>query len=190
MVSQRLGVRPATAADREWIFGVRHAVYAEELGQHCGNPTGQLSDDLDEHGIVYLIATDDGSPAGFVSVTPPWVGRWSLDKYLSRADLPLLDTPDVFEVRLLTVAAPWRNTGAAALLMYAALRWVQSRGGRQVVAMGRTDLAGMYTAAGLSPTGHTVVAGAVTFEVMAGEVAALAGRVQHRYAPALNRLAT
>jgi histidinol-phosphate/aromatic aminotransferase/cobyric acid decarboxylase-like protein/GNAT superfamily N-acetyltransferase len=188
VVSQRLGVRLGTAADREWIFHLRHAVYAEELGQHSGNPTGQLSDDLDDHGVVYLIATCDGSPVGFVSVTPPWVGRWSLDKYVSRADLPLLDAPDVFEVRILTVAAPWRSTGAAALLMYAALRWVQSRGARQVVVMGRSDLAGMYSAAGLRPTGHPVVAGAVTFDVMSGDVAMLAVRTQRRYAPVLNRL--
>jgi histidinol-phosphate/aromatic aminotransferase/cobyric acid decarboxylase-like protein/GNAT superfamily N-acetyltransferase len=189
VVSQRLGVRLGTAADREWIFRLRHAVYAEELGQHSGNPTGQLSDNLDDHGIVYLIATCDGSPIGFVSITPPWVGRWSLDKYLSRSDLPLLEAPDVFEVRILTVAAPWRSTGAAALLMYAALRWVQSRGGRQVVVMGRADLAGMYCAAGLAPTGHSVVAGAVTFDVMSGEVAMLAVRTLRRYAPVLNRLA-
>ena len=188
MTAQRLGVRLGTAADRDWIFRLRHAVYAGELGQHSGNPTGQLSDALDEHGNVYLIATGDGSPVGFVSITPPWAGRWSLDKYLSRADLPLLDAPDVFEVRILTVAAAWRGTGAAALLMYAALRWVQSRGGRQLVVMGRTELAGMYCAAGLRPTGHTVVAGAVTFDVMSGEVATLAGRTQRRYAPVLDRL--
>ncbi|GLI02156.1 histidinol-phosphate aminotransferase family protein [Phytohabitans aurantiacus] len=188
MVSGHLGVRLGTAADRDWIFGLRHAVYAQELGQHRDNPGGQLSDDLDDHGVVYLVVTCDGSPVGFVCITPPWVGRWSLDKYLSRVDLPLLDAPDVFEVRILTVAAPWRGTGAAALLMYAALRWVESRGGRQLVAMGRADLAGMYSAAGLRPTGHTVVAGAVTFEVMSGDVATLAARTQRRYALLLNRL--
>lgn len=188
MVSQRLGVRLGTSTDRDWIFRLRHTVYAEELGQHSGNPAGRLSDDLDDRGVGYLVATCDGSPVGFVSITPPWVGRWSLDKYLSRVDLPLLDAPDVFEVRILTVAAPWRGTGAAALLMYAALRWVQSRGGRQVVAMGRAELAGMYGAAGLSPTGHTVVSGAVTFDVMSGHVATLADLTQRRYAPVLNRL--
>jgi histidinol-phosphate/aromatic aminotransferase/cobyric acid decarboxylase-like protein len=188
VVAERLGVRLGTSADRDWIFRLRHTVYAEELGQHSDNPTGQLSDDLDGRGIIYLIATYNGSPVGFVSITPPWVGHWSLDKYLSRADLPLLDAPDVFEVRILTVTAHWRGTGAAALLMYAALRWVESRGGRQVVAMGRAELAGMYSSAGLCPTGHSVVAGAVTFAVMSGHVATLAVRTQRRYSSVLNRL--
>jgi GNAT superfamily N-acetyltransferase len=140
VVSVRLG----TSADQDWIFRLRHVVYAEELGQHAVSPAGQLRDALDDRGVVYLVATWGDAPVGFVSITPPWVGRWSLDKYLSREDLPVLDAPDVFEVRILTVAAQWRGTGAAGLLMYAALRWVESRGGRQVVAMGRADLADMY----------------------------------------------
>ncbi|GIE91926.1 histidinol-phosphate aminotransferase family protein [Actinoplanes regularis] len=188
MVSRRLGLRPGTAADRDWIFELRHTVYAEELGQHAVNPAGRLRDALDDHDVVYLVATVGGEPAGFVSITPPWTGRWSLEKYLSRADLPVLDEPDVFEIRILTVAAPWRNTGAAGLLMYAALRWVQSRGGRRVVAMGRTALADMYRAAGLRPTGHTVVSGEVTFEVMSARVDDLAVLARQRYAAVLDRL--
>ena len=37
--------------------GLRHAVYAEELGQHAGNPAGRLSDALEDRGVVYLVAT-------------------------------------------------------------------------------------------------------------------------------------
>ncbi|GAB1692256.1 aminotransferase class I/II-fold pyridoxal phosphate-dependent enzyme [Krasilnikovia sp. M28-CT-15] len=188
MASARLGLRLGTPADRDWIHRLRHEVYAEELGQHAVHPDGRLSDALDERGVVYLVATAGGTPAGFVSITPPWVGQWSLDKYLSRAELPALDAPDTFEVRILTVAAPWRGTAVASLLMYAALRWVQSRGGRRVLAMGRADLAGMYRAAGLRPSGRTVLSGAVTFEVMSGRVDTLAARARHRYAAVLGRL--
>ncbi|RZU54058.1 histidinol-phosphate/aromatic aminotransferase/cobyric acid decarboxylase-like protein [Krasilnikovia cinnamomea] len=188
MVAARLGLRLGTPADRDWIHRLRHEVYAQELGQHAVVPAGRLSDALDERGVVYLVATSGGTPAGFVSITPPWVGQWSLDKYLSRAELPALDAADAFEIRILTVAAPWRGTAVASLLMYAALRWVQSRGGRQVLAMGRTDLADMYRAAGLRPTGHTVVSGAVTFEVMSARVDALATRARQRYGPVLARL--
>ncbi|MFC4066643.1 histidinol-phosphate aminotransferase family protein [Actinoplanes subglobosus] len=189
MGAERLGLRPGTPADRQWIFRLRHTVYAEELGQHAVNPAGRLQDDLDEHGVVYLVATWGDEPVGFVSVTPPWTGRWSLDKYLSREDLPLLDAPDVFEVRILTVGGPWRGTGAAGLLMYAALRWVESRGGRHVVAMGRTDLADMYRGVGLRPTGHTVTSGEVGFQVMSAPVDQLVAVTVQRYATVLDRLA-
>lgn len=189
MDETRLGLRLGTAADRDWIFRLRHAVYAEELGQHPANPVGRLSDTLDDHGVVYLVATCGETPVGFISITPPWVGRWSLDKYLSRTDVPVLDAPDVFEVRILTVATPWRGTAAAALLMYGALRWVESRGGRQVVVMGRSDLAGMYRAAGLRPTGHTVVAGTVSYGIMSAKVSELVLGAWQRYGPVLDRLA-
>ncbi|MBG0564872.1 histidinol-phosphate aminotransferase family protein [Actinoplanes sp. NEAU-A11] len=182
-------MRAGTAADRDWIFRLRHAVYAEELGQHATTEAGRLSDAMDGLGVVYLVVTSADIPVGFVSITPPWAGRWSLDKYLSRAELPVLDEPDVFEVRILTVEPRWRRTVAGPWLMYAALRWVQSRGGRRMVAMGRADLGGMYRAAGLRPTGQTVVSGAVTFEVMMATVGELAERIRQRYGAALDRLA-
>lgn len=185
----RWGLRPGTGADRDWIFRLRHAVYAEELGQHTPTSAGRLSDALDDLGVVYLVVTSGETPIGFVSITPPWTGRWSLDKYLSRAELPVLDSPDAFEVRILTVDPQWRRTPAGPLLMYAALRWVQSRGGRRMIAMGRADLGAMYRAAGLRPTGHTVRSGAVTFEVMTATVRELSEQTRRRYGPALDRLA-
>ncbi|WP_328472205.1 aminotransferase class I/II-fold pyridoxal phosphate-dependent enzyme [Actinoplanes sp. NBC_00393] len=185
----RLGLRPGTAADQDWIFRLRHAVYAEELGQHEPNAAARLSDALDGLGVVYLVATCGDTPIGFVSITPPWAGRWSLDKYLSRTDLPVLDEPDVFEIRILTVDPAWRRTPAGPWLMYAALRWVMSRGGRRVVAMGRADLGGMYRAAGLRPTGREVISGAVRFEVMAATVREIQQQTRQRYASALDRLA-
>ena len=188
VASARYRVRLGSPADRDWIYSLRYEVYADELNQHPGNPTGRLRDALDDDGAVYLVATWDDAPVGFVSVTPPWAGRWSLDKYVSRADLPVLDSPGVFEVRILTVASPWRRTPLAALLMFAALRWVESRGGRQVVAMGRADLLGMYQAAGLRAVGHTVVAGAVPFEVMSAPVSALTAGARRRFAAVLGRL--
>ncbi|MFE5007955.1 aminotransferase class I/II-fold pyridoxal phosphate-dependent enzyme [Streptomyces sp. NPDC056696] len=183
-----LSLRPATADDLSWIHELRHRVYAEELGQHAANAEGRLVDGLDGDN-VYLVAARGPVCAGFVSVTPPWVGRYGLDKYLTRAELPLLDEADVFEVRLLTVEPDERAGAAAALLMYAALRWTASRGGRRVVAMGRADLVGMYRAAGLRPVGRTVRSGAVEFEVLTGEVAELTRRTTGRHAATLARLA-
>ncbi|BCY09150.1 histidinol-phosphate aminotransferase family protein [Actinoplanes sp. L3-i22] len=159
-------LREGVPGDREWIYRLRHRVYGEELGQHRTNAAGELRDAMDELGVVYLVAVRDGRPAGFVSVTPPWAGRWSLDKYVTRADLPVLDAHDTFEVRLLTVTPEERRTPLAALLMYAAMRWVESRGGRTAVAMGRADLTAMYRAMGLTPAGRTVRSGQVDFEIM------------------------
>jgi hypothetical protein len=39
--------------------------------------------------------------------------------------------------------------------------------------MGRADLADVYGGAGLRPTGHTLVCGEVTFQVMSAQVDAL-----------------
>ena len=126
-------------------------------------------------------------PIGFVSLTPPWVGRYGLDKYLTRAEFPLLDEADVFEVRILTVEPRWRSSGVATLLMYAALRWVACHGGRTIVAMGREDLLEMYRAVGLSSTGHTIRSGAVDFEVMAASVASATALALGPYADVIER---
>ncbi|MFJ4536733.1 aminotransferase class I/II-fold pyridoxal phosphate-dependent enzyme [Streptomyces tibetensis] len=187
-MARALSLRSATADDLSWIHELRHRVYAEELGQHLPNAEGRLVDGLDGDN-VYLVAARGADRVGFVSVTPPWAGRYGLDKYLTRAELPLLDEADVFEVRLLTVEPDARAGAAGALLMYAALRWIASRGGRRVVAMGRADLVGMYRAAGLRPVGRTVRSGAVDFEVLTGEVVELSRCAAGRYAATLARLA-
>ncbi|QJT02385.1 histidinol-phosphate aminotransferase family protein [Streptomyces asoensis] len=181
-----LQLRTATSEDLEWIHALRHRVYAQELGQHAPDPTGRLRDGLDGDN-VYLVAARGAVRIGFVSLTPPWLGRYALDKYLTRDELPLLNDGDPFEVRILTVEPRWRATAAAPLLMYAALRWIASRGGRRVVAMGRTELLDMYLAAGLRPVGRTVHSGAVTFEVLTGGVTELTKVTMDRYRALLRR---
>lgn len=171
-MNARLEVRTATRQDLEWIYGLRHRVYAEELGQHAPTASGQLRDGLDGDNVYLVVAAGD-TPIGFVSLTPPWAGRYGLDKYMTRDELPLLDDGGVFEVRILTVDQAWRGSGVATLLMYAALRWTASRGGRRIVAMGRAGILDMYRAVGLVPTGHTVTSGAVDFEVMTATTSAL-----------------
>ncbi|MER7911089.1 aminotransferase class I/II-fold pyridoxal phosphate-dependent enzyme [Streptomyces sp. NPDC096068] len=182
-----LHLRTATPQDHDWIHELRHRVYAEELGQHPVDPSGRLSDGLDGDN-VYLVAARGGTRIGFVSLTPPWVGRYSLDKYLTREELPVLTEEAPFEIRVLTVEERWRSTAAAPLLMYATLRWVASRGGRRVVAMGRTELLDMYLAAGLRPLGRTIRSGAVSFEVLGGTVAELTRAVAERHGRTLERL--
>ncbi|KUO11636.1 pyridoxal phosphate-dependent aminotransferase [Streptomyces sp. DSM 15324] len=183
-----LQLRSATEEDRDWIHELRHRVYAQELGQHAPDPAGRLRDGLDGDN-VYLVAARGAHRIGFVSLTPPWLGRYGLDKYLTREELPLLDE-DPFEVRILTVEPRWRATAAAPLLMYAALRWTASRGGRRLVAMGRTDLLDLYRSVGLAPVGRTVHSGAQSFEVLTAGVTELTRLVTDRYGSALERLRT
>jgi hypothetical protein len=187
LVGHDLQLRAATPEDLEWIHELRHRVYAQELGQHAPDPSGRLRDGLDGDN-VYLVAARGTTRIGFVSLTPPWLGRYALDKYLTRDELPLLTRSDLFEVRILTVEPRWRATAAAPLLMYAALRWIAARGGRRVAAMGRTDLLDMYLAAGLRPVGRTVRSGALTFEVLTGSVTELTEATMDRYRATLERL--
>ncbi|MEU8148283.1 histidinol-phosphate aminotransferase family protein [Nonomuraea sp. NPDC048901] len=182
-----LEIRPGSVSDREWIYRLRHEVYAHELGQHPPNQAERLSDALDD-GNVYIVAAHGDRPVGFISVTPPWAGRYSIDKYLSRAGHPVLGREDLFEIRILTVDPRWRGSAAAPLLMYAALRWVAAHGGRVVAALGRTEILGMYLAAGLTGTGTRVRAGAVTFEVLSGQVSELAERARRHHGPLLRAL--
>lgn len=186
-MSRDLHIRAATPEDQDWIHELRHRVYAQELGQHTQQPERRLYDALDGDN-VYLVAARGPVRIGFVSLTPPWLGRYGLDKYLTRDELPLLSEGGVFEIRILTVEPRWRSTMVAPLLMYAALRWISSRGGRTVVAMGRTELLDMYLAVGLRPVGHTVRSGAATFEVLTGEVAGLTQVAATRYRTVLERL--
>lgn len=183
-----LEVRPASKADREWIYQKRHEVYALELGQHAPNHEERLTDALDR-GNQYLVAAHGAERIGFVSVTPPWAGGYSIDKYVERTDHPPLAEPDLFEVRILTVDRRWRGSAAASLLMYAALRWVLSRGGRHIAALGRREVLGMYLAAGLSRVGRSVRSGQVTFELMHGDAHDLAERIERERGPALRALA-
>ncbi|MER5423728.1 histidinol-phosphate transaminase [Streptosporangium roseum] len=182
-----LELRLASATDREWIYRLRHEVYAHELGQHVPNKTEQLTDPLDEAN-VYIVAAHGTQPIGFISVTPPWAGRYSIDKYFGREEHPVLDQDGLFEIRVLTVDARWRGSAAAGVLMYAALRWVIAHGGRDVIALGRAEILGMYLAAGLTATGKTVRSGAVTFELLVGEVAGLAERTLRQYGRVLRAL--
>src|SRR5262245_39930349 len=108
-------LRPANVDDFGWIYELRHRVYAEELGQHETNSEGLLRDNLDGDNC-YLVAADGDDRIGFVSLTAPWVGRYAIDKYLSRAAHPLLGDDATFEVRILTVEPRWRG-GPAALLL-------------------------------------------------------------------------
>src|SRR5690606_10028647 len=105
-------LRPAIDADRDWIYELRHRVYAEELGQQSPHRGRQLRDNLDE-GNGHLVAECDNTRVGFVSITAPWVGQYAIDTYLTRDAHPLLSDDALFEARILTVEPRWRGGTAA-----------------------------------------------------------------------------
>ena len=171
----RITISWANADDREEIYRQRHAVYAIELGQHARRDDGRLCDAIDVEN-EYIVARVDGRLAGFISLTPPSAARFSLEKYVPRQNWPLTDLSRAFEIRLLTVVARRRGRTIAAMLMYAALRVVEARGGTEIVAMGRREVLGMYDKAGLQRRGMQIRSGAVEYEMLTARVAALHAR--------------
>ncbi len=176
----------AGPADRQRIYRLRHDVYARELAQHPVNTRETLRDALDDSN-VYLVAQLAGELVGWISITPPDAPAWSLDKYMDRSELPFNCDHTVYEVRLLTVTRAHRHNRIAAALMYAALRWVESRGGRRIVAIGRREVLSIYRKVGLQPLGRTITSGAVTFELVAATTDAIHAQLD-TYADRLNRL--
>ena len=186
LTSNRIVVRLATLADREEIYRLRHEVYARELGQHALNKMGSLHDPLDEFNI-YLVASLNGALAGFVSITPPGFGSYSVDKYLCRENFPELAGEGIYEVRLLTVTNRFRRREAAGLLMYAALRWIESQNGERIMAIGRREVLDLYVHVGLEKLGHQIRSGAVTYELLTATVARMGERIK-TFTSLLNRL--
>lgn len=194
----RIKIALATERDRQTIYRLRHEVYARELAQHEENPQGSLSDPLDAFN-TYITAKSPprkvepkarlsgptrptretiledsdrlpgGEIAGFISITPPG-HQYSVEKYLSRSELPFAVDKGLYEVRLLTVVEHHRARPIAPLLMYAALRWIEARGGRRIVAIGRKEAMSLYLGAGLVVLDRRIRSGAVTFELMTAEI--------------------
>jgi histidinol-phosphate/aromatic aminotransferase/cobyric acid decarboxylase-like protein/GNAT superfamily N-acetyltransferase len=169
---QRITLTLADAHDRELIYAIRHDVYARELRQHQKNAAGRLTDALDDVN-VYLVAKCAGEIAGFVSVTPPSDRGYSLDKYFARDGLPLVFDRTLYEVRLLTVVDAHRGAQLASLLMYAALRYAESRGARTLAAIGRLEVLDMYKRAGLQSLGLRASCGEVTYELLSADIGVL-----------------
>lgn len=165
-------VAEAGPSERELIYQLRHSVYACELRQHPENADGRLVDALDVFNR-YLCAWKHGAFAGFISITPPGHGRYSIDKYFPREALPFAVDGALFELRLLTVLPMARGSETATLLLYAALRWAESRGGTRIVAIGRAEVLCLYLKAGMRPSGLKIQSGAVDYELIHASTAEL-----------------
>lgn len=173
----RIQLAPATERDRETIYRIRHEVFADELGQHSPNSAARLRDALDDFNL-YLVAKVAGEVAAFVSLTPPSAPSYSMDKYLAREQLPFAFDSHLYEVRLLTVVPTFRGSELAALLMYAAFRWVEAHGGTRLMAIGRREVLELYLRGGLEQVGMAVQSGAVTYDVLQAPISAIRERIQ------------
>ena len=162
---ESLSVSVANTADREEIYRIRHEVYARELQQHPANAATSLSDALDG-GNTYIVARMAGKIAGFVSITPPGLPAYSIDKYFPRETLPFSVDDRLHEVRLLTVLKTHRGGDVAGLLMYAAFRWVESHGGSHIAAIGRREILDLYLKVGLRLAGKSAICGSVTYDLL------------------------
>ncbi|WP_052573266.1 histidinol-phosphate transaminase [Haloferula sp. BvORR071] len=183
-MSNRACHLPITLAEapgdlREAIYRARHAVYALEIGQHPANDVGRLTDALDTSNR-YIAATCGGMLAGFVSITPPGPHGYSIDKYFRREELPFTPDGGTYEIRLLTVLPDYRASDAAVALMIAAFRWIESRGGTRIVAIGRREVVDMYRRVGLAEAGMSVRSGAVTYDLMQAPVSVVRDGLDRR----------
>ena len=177
-ISPPLCLTIASEADRQAIYTIRHAIYADELGQHPTNASQQLTDSLD--GINhYIVAKQHDTLVGFISITSPTAKIYSIDKYFNRSGIPYQFDEQLYEVRLLTVVQANRTSHVALALMFAVFRWVQSHGGQHIVAICRSDLADMYRKAGLKLLGPKAVSGQVTYELAVADIDGLDKQVQN-----------
>lgn len=163
--SVRFSLSIADERDREIVASLRHEIYAHELGQHRPNSAGRLRDALDDYNVL-LVARAAGEIAGFISVTPPGRGSYSIDKYFARAALPFAFDSKLYEVRILTVVKSHRGRELATLLMLAALRWVEAHGGTQIVAIGRREVLDLYLRVGLRRVGLSTRSGTVDYHLL------------------------
>ncbi|MGI8602207.1 MAG: aminotransferase class I/II-fold pyridoxal phosphate-dependent enzyme [Verrucomicrobiales bacterium] len=184
--SPRYILEAASDDDRREIYRIRHEVYAREIGQHPINSTGRLSDFLDSHN-TYIVARRAGVVAGFISITPPESPSYSIDKYFDRERLPFAIDDGTWEVRLLTVLPAHRGCDLAVMLMYAAFRWVESRAGRSIIAIGRREVIGIYLKGGLRAAGLSTRSGAVTYDLLHSRVDDMSAMIA-RQIPLLERL--
>ena len=186
MRGDRLIIAVANGQDLSAIYRMRHEVYAAELNQYEARPDGVLSDS-DQIRPVYIAAWMGGKLAGFIGMTPPESPRYSVDRYLARTDIPAKFDDHLYEIRALTVLKQHRGRMVAAALMYAAFRWVEARGGRRIIAIGRRDVAEMYRRVGMKNAGPTFTCGSVTYDLMLADVSDIAGSLES-FALQLNRL--
>lgn len=164
-MGSRFTTRLATGSDREQIYRIRHAVYAEELGQHPRNAEGALRDALDAVND-YIVVLEQDRVVAFVAITPPTAGTFSIDKYFSRTDLPIRFHERLYELRLLTVCHGYRHAMLLRLLVEATFGHLHALGATEAIAIGRQEILDLYEGLGFQRLGLSIQSGRVSYELM------------------------
>ena len=183
----KIKISIATNSDREVIYKIRHNVFASELGQHIENEKGTITDQLDNFN-TYITAKINLEIIGFISITSPGRGIYSIDKYIKRSELPFKVDKGLYEMRILTVLKEHRNTPAALLLMWAAFRWIDAHKGSNIIAIGRVEILELYLKLGFQAMNHKIQSGSVTFELLSGNVFNLVDHIANNYKPLFIKL--
>lgn len=176
----------ATSANQIEIDQIRHSVYANELGQFAPC-SGETLHDRPDVKSIYITAVENGRLIGFVGVTPPESPTYSIDHYIPRADVPVPFDEHLFEIRALTVVDSSRGSVVAPALMYAAFRWIQSHGGKHLVAIGHKKVKPMYLRLGMSLVGRKFSCGNLEYELLEAPVKNIEAELT-RFESRLNRL--
>jgi len=183
----RLKISVAGTEELESIYRLRHDVYATELGQYESRSDESLPDAGDV-ASVYIAASLNGKLVGFVGITHPNSPQYSVDKFLSREDIPLTFDDQLYEIRALTVKEDLRGFQVATCLMYAAFRWIESHGGNHIVAVGRSEVLDLYLRIGMKAIGKTFKCGAVTYDLMSAGTHDVADRIKSSFQSRLKRI--
>ena len=169
IINKLVEISFATSDDRNKIYRIRHEVYASELMQHPQNEGKMFQDKFDDFN-TYIVAKINSKIVGFISVTPPTKNDYSIDKYFTRKEIPFKVDVGTFEMRILTVLKAHRGKPIAVALMWAAFRFIQSYGGVNIMAIGRSEVLDMYLKLGFKATNKDVNSGEVTFKLIHGKV--------------------
>jgi histidinol-phosphate/aromatic aminotransferase/cobyric acid decarboxylase-like protein len=164
-MTAKIKITQATDAHRIDIDQIRHEIYAAELQQFSTQSSGMLHDRSTVKS-VYITAVENNKLIGFVGITPPDSPAYSIDHYVSRVDVPVPFDEHLFEIRALTVINSSRGSAVAAILMYAAFRWIQVHGGKHLVAIGHQKVKPMYMRLGMRPTGNRFQCGLLDYELL------------------------
>jgi histidinol-phosphate/aromatic aminotransferase/cobyric acid decarboxylase-like protein len=173
----QLAISMASISDHQAIYRLRHDVYATELDQYKSQEDGILRD-ANNIRSDYIIATVNNELAGFVGITPPSSPRFSIDKYLSRTEIPIKFDDNIYEIRALTVKQSLRGWHISLCLMYAAFRWIEAHGGKQILSIGRHEILNMYLRLGLEKQGLSFTSGAVTYHLIGAPLSDIVNRTK------------
>jgi hypothetical protein len=182
----RVRVAVAGPEQRVAIMRICTEVYAAADPTSSPAAPSDLAPLLDEQS-VYLIVTRAQQVLGFIGITPPTSPRYALETYRPRDQIPIRFDAHLYELRLLTVARQHQRSRLAALLMYAAFRWVEAHGGTRIVAVSRHDLLTLFQHVGLRPVGPPVHTDTGEYIILGATVAEM-HHAQRPLIPFIHRL--